>query len=377
MMTINQFLVKGCLSGLIALLALTSAGAQSLNGWSLIWSDEFNGSSLDGSKWQLENNEGDHGMSAYTSRPQNLSVSDGCLVLQAQKENYSGKPYTSTQVSSRGKGFWKYGRFDIRAKLPYGQGMWPAIWMMPNSPAYGGWPRSGEIDIMENLGDNTKLFYSTLHCGTTNQMYQGTYTTPADQSLSDSFHVYTMIWDTSSFVFYFDSTHNYWNCDKWAPNNTTYPKPFDQPFFMMFDLAVGGSWGGPPDSSTVFPQKMLVDWIRVYKRQNTSEINRHAENRGVEKCPVVISGKWIEVDLETGALFGFTLHNMAGREVARLADGIHATGRIRLSIPVTLPRGIYVWKLEACGAATSGKKYSSSARICHAHGDRGYAAARP
>jgi beta-glucanase (GH16 family) len=351
----KAFLFNACVSVSVVLLPLASADAQSLNGWSLIWSDEFNGTSLDASKWQLELNEGDHGMSAYTSRPQNLYLSDGCLVLQAQKENYSGKSYTSTQISSRNKGQWKYGRFDIRAKLPYGKGLWPAIWMMPNNPAYGGWPSSGEIDIMENLGDNTQLLYSTLHYGPSNQMSQGTYTTPANQSLSDSFHVYTMIWDTNSFTFYLDSVHNYWNCGKWSPSNVAYPKPFDQMFFMMFDLAVGGSWGGPPDTSTVFPQKMLVDWIRVYRLQNPSEIMLRAENCGSGKFPVTISGKWIELDLKTGALTGFSLHDMSGREVVRIIDGTRVADRIRLSIPATLSRGFYAWKLTAGGTTTSGR----------------------
>jgi beta-glucanase (GH16 family) len=216
---------------------------------------------------------------------------------------------------------------------------------MPNNPAYGGWPRSGEIDIMENLGDNTRLLYATLHYGTTNQMSQGTHTTPADQSLSDTFHVYTMIWDTNSFAFYLDSTHNYWNCDQWSPNNVAYPKPFDQSFFMMFDLAVGGSWGGPPDNTTVFPQKMLVDWIRIYKRQNPSEITRQAENRGPGSHSLIISEKWIELDMKTGAPMSLNLYDVTGREAVRITDGRRVDERIRFPIPATLARGFYLWNL--------------------------------
>jgi len=203
--------------------------AQPLTGWKLVWSDEFSGAT------------------------------------------YSGKQYTATQISSRNKGSWKYCRIDVRAKLPYGQGIWPAIWMMPQQPvAYGGWPRSGEIDIMENLGDNTRLTYTTLHFGNSNQSVQGKYTVPANQTLSDSFHVYTMVWDSGSFSFTLDSVHNYYTTKNWSPDNVSYPKPFDQPFFLMFDLAVGGSWGGLPDSTTVFPQKFLIDWVRVYQRQPAS-----------------------------------------------------------------------------------------------------------
>ena len=346
---IRKRIVTVCKPIAAGLLLVTSAGAQSLNGWKLQWSDEFNGTSLDGSKWQLELNEGDHGMSAYTNRPQNLYVSDGCLAIQAQKENYNGKPYTSSQVSSRNKGHWKYGRFDIRAKLPYGQGMWPAIWMMPNNPAYGGWPRSGEIDIMENLGDNTRLLHSTLHHSADNQMLHGTWTAPEGQSLSDTFHVYTMIWDTGSFSFYVDSIHNYFNSTSWSPSNVSYPKPFDQSFFMMFDLAIGGSWGGPPDNSTVFPQKMLVDWIRVYKRDPSVAIRQPAENRSPVKYSSTMSKKWIELDLNTGTLVSLNLYDLAGREVVRLTDGSRVNGRIRFPVPTSLPRGFYLWKLATAG----------------------------
>ncbi|MEO7424233.1 MAG: glycoside hydrolase family 16 protein [Fibrobacteria bacterium] len=266
-----------------AALAFLARGleAQPLDGWKMVWSDEFNGAGLDSGKWALELNEGDPGMTIYTNRSQNLSVSGGQLALQAQKENYGGKQFTSTQISTRNKAAWKYCRIDVRAKLPYGQGMWPAIWMMPTQPAaYGVWPRSGEIDIMENLGHNTRLTYTNLHFGAGNQSIQGTYTTPANQSLSDAFHVYTMIWDSTSFSFTLDSAHTYYSPDKWSPDNVAFPKPFEQPFFLILDLAVGGSWGGPPDSSTVFPQKMLVDWVHVYQRQNTSAIRPQPASPG-------------------------------------------------------------------------------------------------
>lgn len=272
-----------CFAILLFLTAFSySSWAQPLDGWKLVWSDEFNGTALDTTKWGLELNEGDPGAAAFTNRPQNLFVSNGYLTLQGQKENYNGKQYTATQISSRNKGFWKYCRIDVRAKLPYGQGMWPAIWMMPMQPvAYGSWPRSGEIDVMENLGNNTRLLYTTLHYGSGNASNEGTYTMPANQSLSDSFHVYTMIWDSASFSFTLDSANNYYRLNQWSPDNVTFPKPFDQPFFLMFDLAIGGSWAGLPDSTTVFPQQMLVDWVHVYQRQTPLAIHSTAKaNRG-------------------------------------------------------------------------------------------------
>ena len=354
---IRKLLVKTCLSLSISLLTVTSTDAQSLDGWVLQWSDEFDGTTLDGSKWRLELSEGDHGMSAYTDRPENLFVADGYLALQAREETYGGKPYTSTQVSTRNKAYWKYGRFDIRAKLPYGQGMWPAIWMMPNNPAYGGWPRSGEIDIMENLGHEPWLLYSTLHHSADNQMLHGTWTAPEGQSLSDTFHVYTMIWDTGSFSFYVDSIHNYYNCTSWSPTNVSYPKPFDQSYFMMFDLAIGGSWGGAPDASTIFPQKMLVDWIRVYKRDTTTTaIRRPAEKRSPAHHSLTISGSWFELYLKTGTPVSIHLYDFSGREVFRSTSGKSVDERTRFPVPAALAGGLYLWKSAITGGTViSGK----------------------
>jgi beta-glucanase (GH16 family) len=354
LMQCKHFFTVLCAACSTVLLITVVPEAQPLDGWSLVWSDEFDSTALDGSKWLLELSEGDHGMSAYTSRPQNLAVSNGCLVLQAQKETYGGKPYTSTQVSSRGKAFWKYGRFDIRAKLPVGRGMWPAIWMMPNKRIYGTWPRNGEIDIMENLGDKMNLFYSTLHYSTIHDSKQGTCTTPGATTLSDSFHVYTMIWDTTSFAFYFDSVHNYWNCDDWKPDSLSFPKPFDQDFFMLFDLAVGGEWGGPPDSTTLFPQKMLVDWVRVYKRNNNAQVIRRNEPAMLQHGQVNIKSSWIDVQLPSETFTGFTLHDMAGREVIRFNGGNSTNGRVRFHVPSSLQPGCYVWKLATDRQATAG-----------------------
>lgn len=323
--------------------------AQPMNGWKLVWSDEFNGAALDTGKWALELNEGDPGVAAYTSRPQNLSVSGGSLVLQAQKESYGGKQYTSTQISSRNRGSWKYCRIDVRARLPYGQGMWPAIWMMPMQPVdYGGWPRSGEIDIMENLGNNTRLTYTTLHYGASNQSSQGKYTVAATQSLSDSFHVYTMIWDSGSFSFTLDSIHNYYSVNKWSPDNVAYPKPFDQPFFLIFDLSIGGSWAGPPDSTTVFPGKMLVDWVRVYQRQAPVAARPAPVLRsGGAGAGVRMSGNvlWYDLERETNVRIG--LFDGLGRLVIAFAGGRQHAGRNSFGLPSRIRSGVYMCEFES------------------------------
>lgn len=323
------------------------AVAQPLTGWNLVWSDEFNGTTLDAAKWGLELNEGDPGDAVYTSRSQNLFVANGNLALQAQKESYSGKQYTSTQISTRNKGYWKYCRIDVRAKLPYGQGMWPAIWMMPNNPAYGGWPSSGEIDIMENLGKNTRLEYTTIHYGVANRSSQGTYTTQVGSSLSDSFHVYTMVWDSASFKFYLDSSNNFWNLNSWSPDNVTFPKPFDQPFFLIIDLAVGGSWGGPADNITVFPQQVLVDWVRVYQRQNSTEILPSSAAHSSGSHVINTFGQILSYNLESSTDVRIGLCDALGRNVISLVDGYRSAGRYSIYLSAHgVRKGVYVCFIE-------------------------------
>ncbi len=330
------------------ILSPSAPAAQPLSGWDLVWSDEFNGATLDTGKWALELNEGDPGVAVYTKRSQNLFVSNGCLALQAQKENYNGKQYTSTQISSRNKGYWRFCRIDVRAKLPHGQGMWPAIWMMPQVRPYGGWPGCGEIDNMENLGNNTQKLYTTLHYSTSNQSSQGTYSTAANQSLSDSFHVYTMIWDSGSFGFYIDSIHNYWNCTHWSPDNVTFPKPFDQSFFLIFDLAIGGNWAGAPDSITVFPQQMLVDWVHVYQRQSSTDVRRHPEERASEGFCLIASGATLGYRLDEGAAVRIDLFDVLGKRVVSLVNSFQPAGSAAFDLSsYSLRTGIYLCILEA------------------------------
>jgi beta-glucanase (GH16 family) len=304
--------------------------AQSLSGWNLVWSDEFNGASLDTNKWMLELHEGDPGLAVYTGRPQNLFVQNGCLVLQVQKESYSGKQYTSTQISTRKSAAWKYCRIDVRAKLP--RSTWPAIWMMPPAPAYGGWPASGEIDIMENWGGNTAT--TTIHYSTSNQQNAGS----TDAALSASFHVYTMIWDSGSFKFYLDS-YNYFNLNSWSPNNVSYPKPFDQPFFLMFDLALSYA----PDTT---PKQFLVDWVHVYQRQGTTGVLDPAERHPATGFCVRATGNLLSYSLDKGANIKIGLCDAMGRKVFSLVNGYQDAGRHDFDITGRVGKGVYMCTFE-------------------------------
>lgn len=245
-------------------------------GWELVWQDEFDTPYINGSKWEHEVNAwggGNNELQYYTDRKENSFIEDGCLVIQALKETYTGpegtREYTSARLRTLNKGDWTYGRIDVRAKLPEGQGIWPAIWMLPSDWVYGGWPSSGEIDIMELLGQEPNKIYGTVHYGGPGNQHRyhgGNYTLPSGK-FSDGFHVFTLIWDTTSIQWYVDGI-KYYETSEWYTVNGQYPAPFDQRFHLILNVAVGGNWPGAPDVTTVFPQQMKVDYVRVYKKKN-------------------------------------------------------------------------------------------------------------
>jgi beta-glucanase (GH16 family) len=233
-----------------------------LPGWQLVWHDEFNGPSIDQTKWNFEVN-GDGGgnseLQYYTARASNAYIDNGQLVIEALQENYLGKSFTSARMNSNQKGDWTYGRFEARAKLPYGQGLWPAIWMLPTDWVYGGWPASGEIDIMELLGQETTKIYGTIHYGSspaTHQQAGGSFVLSSG-SFAGTFHLFAVEWDTVGFRWFVDGTKYF---------ETAHGSPFDKRFHLMLNVAVGGNWPGSPDASTIFPQKMFVDYVRVYRK---------------------------------------------------------------------------------------------------------------
>jgi beta-glucanase (GH16 family) len=230
-------------------------------GYKLVWHDEFNSQTLDASKWNYEVNGdggGNNELQYYTDSSSNCFIQNGCLVIQALSQSYLGKDYTSARLNSNAKGDWTYGRFEARAKLPYGQGLWPAIWMLPTDWVYGGWPTSGEIDIMEELGQTANKVYGTIHYGNPHEQQGGTYTLPTGYFLSD-FHVFACEWDSTTISFFVDSTKYF----------TAYiSKPFDQRFHFVLNVAVGGNFPGNPDYSTTFPQQMIIDYVRVFQKNN-------------------------------------------------------------------------------------------------------------
>lgn len=235
--------------------------------WSLVWSDEFSDTKLDTTAWTYEVNGdggGNNELQYYTDFKTNSWVRNGLFHIKAIEEAYKGKPYTSARIITKHKKGYTYGRFDIRAKTPTQQGVWPAIWMLPVNEEYGGWPKSGEIDIFESIGNKPTTVYGTLHYGPAwpkNKHTGGNVNTERD--LEDEFHVYSVEWEPEEIRWYIDDVLF---SIKTKKDLAPYPWPFDKEFFIILNLAIGGEWPGPPDGTTVFPKYMFVDYVRVYEK---------------------------------------------------------------------------------------------------------------
>lgn len=262
-----------CFVLLTGLLCPEMAMAQ--DDWKLVWSDEFDGDHLNYQQWEIEVNAfggGNHELQIYTDRKENVRVEEGNLILEARRDNQgiSGttREFSSGRIRSKRRGDWKYGKIEVRAKLPAGQGVWPAIWMMPSDEVYGGWASSGEIDIMEFKGQEPNQIWGTLHYGTSwpdNQHSGDIYKAPSDFSFADDFHTYGVEWEEGEIRWYIDG--KLWQTqNKWNTESAAFPAPFDQKFHLILNVAVGGGFVGPVADDTPFPAQMKVDWVRVYQR---------------------------------------------------------------------------------------------------------------
>lgn len=242
----------------------------------LVWSDEFNDEMLDTNIWTRLageywfNNE----LQAYTNSAANSYCEDGKLKITAIKEKYGVREYTSARIVSRYHGDFRYGRFEARIKMPEGKGIWPAFWMMPTEDTYGQWPSSGEIDIMEFLGNQLKINHGAIHYGEGQGVFheqQHGYCYNSKLPRNELFHSYAIEWEPDTFRWYFNNTLFH----KAFASKASYHWPFDQDFHFILNLAVGGNWPGSPDETTVFPQTLEVDYVRVYKYQkNSTPTNR-------------------------------------------------------------------------------------------------------
>lgn len=248
--------------------------------YELVWSDEFDYEGApDETKWGYDiggSGWGNHELQYYTEGD-NATVKDGYLIIEARKEEYGQKDYTSARLITKGKGDWLYGKIEVRAKLPSGKGTWPAIWMLPTDWAYGSWPASGEIDIMEHVGYDqgrvhasvhTQSFYHSIGTQKTGTVYSG--------DVSEEFHVYTLEWLPDQILVSMDGEEIFsFHPSKYRYQPTYKEWPFDKRMHLLLNLAIGGDWGGAMGvDDDICPCQLLVDYVRVYQSETINELVR-------------------------------------------------------------------------------------------------------
>jgi beta-glucanase (GH16 family) len=271
-------------------------------GWKLVWNDEFEGNCVDPTKWDFEIGNGffdyknhvwipgwgNEELQYYTREPENVSVKDGSITIRAIKESLHECGYTSARLKTKKRDgtvlFSKlYGRVEFRAKVPWGKGLWPALWMLPVDDKYGGWAASGEIDLMEIVGEKPHEVLNSIHFGSVypkRSLDTHVHPLPNDSLVSD-WHVYSVEWEPGEIRFYVDDVHTstqsfWWSCSKTKngagieakkeSDLNEWPAPFDQPFYLIMNVAVGGNFPGAPNPETKFPAELVVDYVRVYDK---------------------------------------------------------------------------------------------------------------
>lgn len=246
------------------------AAAQEPMGWTLVWADEFSlpdGSAPDSRRWAYDTGAsgwGNNEWQYYTSRTNNARIENGHLVIEARKESFSGADYTSARLKTQGKASWRYGRIEARIQIPRGQGIWPAFWMLGTNITSVGWPKCGEIDVLENIGREPTTVHGTVHGPgySGGDGIGGAFSLSNNAAFADDFHVYAVEWTTNSIQWFVDGQQYFSLTPASLPSGAAWV--FAEPQFLILNVAVGGNWPGNPDATTEFPQRMLVDYVRVY-----------------------------------------------------------------------------------------------------------------
>jgi beta-glucanase (GH16 family) len=233
--------------------------------WNLVWSDEFDGTAINPQNWVFDKGGSGWGnveLEYYTDRPENARVEKGMLIIEAREEKYEGLNYTSARLNTRRLHEFQYGRIEARLKLPYGQGIWPAFWILGSNAS---WPLGGEVDIMEYIGKTPETVYQTLHGPDySGAKGIGSHFFLTAESLKNDFHVYAIEWQPNEIRWFVDAQEVFKVTPDKIPAGAQWV--FDHDFFIILNLAVGGGWPGFPDETTLFPQQFLVDYVRVYQR---------------------------------------------------------------------------------------------------------------
>jgi beta-glucanase (GH16 family) len=332
---------------------ITISGNLFCQSWELVWSDEFNTTILDESSWTREvgwnDGWGNNELQYYTNRDVNSFLENGNLVIQALNENFGGKQYTSARLKTQNKQFFKYGKFEASMKLPYGQGLWPAFWMLGQNFSTVGWPDCGEIDIMEMIGGQgrEKTVHGTVHWDNNGQhaQYGGSYTLGSG-IFSDDFHIFSITWDPQEIKWYVDG--NLFHVFDITPQLLS---EFHQDFFFILNVAVGGNWPGPPDASTEFPQRMEVDYVRVYKMATDVNDESHVPNNFdlFQNYPNPFNPETtITYALPSDSHVRMNLYNSLGEKVSELVNQVKPVGSHNVVFNANnFPSGVYYYEINA------------------------------
>jgi beta-glucanase (GH16 family) len=354
----------------IALLGFLCAVEVDAQAWALVWADEFDGGALDTTRWEAQLGDGCPGLCGWGNnelewyQAENATVEAGFLTITAKEEEAGGRSYTSARIRTRTRGDWTYGRFVIRARLPIGKGIWPAIWMLPTDPSiYGTWAASGEIDIMEYVGDKPTEVLGTLHYGGSwpdNQYTTNTYTQDSGR-FDEDFHEFALEWEPDSIRWYVDDVL-YATQTSWFSTGGAFPAPFDVDFHLILNVAVGGNLPDNPDATTVFPQALVVDYARVYQvnpggtstQGDLGELPDASIQNTLYPNPVDRAG-YLELRPARTGPVRVEVYDLLGRRRALLFDGMlpgNAPHRLQLD-GSELPDGRYLYRIFGQAVAES------------------------
>ena len=301
------------------------------NNYQLVWADEFDYTGLpDSTKWSYDVGDGcpnvcgwgNNELEYYTEkRRENARVEEGQLIITAKKEEIENKEYSSARLVTRGKGDWTYGKIQIRAKLPTGLGTWPAIWMLSTDWSYGGWPESGEIDIMEHVGYEPDSIYGTVHTKAYNHSIgtqKGGRILISD--CEDEFHIYTIEWTQNKIDFFVDE-NKYFTFEKESGSDKW---PFDKRFHLLLNIAVGGNWGGVKGvDESVFPQEMKVDYVRVY--QVVTDVKKKLGTGALKLSPNPAESGRFTINIDPSVIQQIGVFDLTGKRIEHI-DSSNETG---------------------------------------------------
>ena len=354
-------MVKKQLLLLGLMMALTGVYGQN---WKLVWADEFDGDTLNTEKWSYMTGTGsEYGLDGWGNnelqyyQEENVLVGDGVMTITAKRENVESSQYTSGRIRTINMGDWTYGRFEFRAKMPLGQGLWAAIWMLPTDSDYGGWASSGEIDIMEYLGHDTTVVHGTIHYGGQwpNNEYRGTDYETSDTAFHRDFHTFALEWEEGELRWYVDGERfQQLGPGMWYSSSAAFPAPFNRRFHLLINLAVGGNWLGSPDGSTVFPQDLVIDYVRVYQDGVTGLNQENAALNLEQNHPNPFADySTIGFSLPTEQHVLLEVYDATGRKVRTLVNSSYGPGSHTVGVEAKeLEPGLYSYRLQAGSSST-------------------------